>query len=167
MSQNIPTHSNGTFTVSSGTLTCASATAGATSIVASATGCSGTLAKGSIITIADTPGVYVVTADCTASSNSITIPIYPALKANVSSKEVTIKASHIANLAFHRNAFALVTRPLQAPLGAGRAEVINYNGLSVRAVYDYDINSKKDIISLDILCGVKTLTPELAVRFCG
>jgi len=167
MSQNIPIHSNGTFAVTSGTLTCASASAGATSITASATGCSGQLNKGSIVTIADTPGVYVVTADCTASSNSITIPIYPALAASVASKTVTIKAGHIANLAFHRNAFALVTRPLQVPLGAGRAEVINYNGLSVRAVYSYDINSKKDVISLDLLCGVKTLTPEMAVRLCG
>ncbi|MDA8186652.1 MAG: hypothetical protein M0T85_00730 [Dehalococcoidales bacterium] len=166
MSQNVKTHSNGTFAVTSGTLT-ATVTAGATQVTASATACSGTLAKGSIITIQDVPGTYVSTADATAASNSITIPVYPALAASGSSKTVTIKAGHIANVAFHRNAFALVTRPLQAPLGAGRAEAINYNGLAVRAVYSYDINSKKDIISLDLLSGVKTLTPELAVRFCG
>jgi len=166
MSQNVKTHSNGTFAVTSGTLT-ATVTVGATQVTASATTCSGTLAKGSIITIADVPGTYVSTADATAASNSITIPVYPAIAASGSSKTVTIKSGHIANLAFHRNAFALVTRPLQAPVGAARAEVINYNGLAVRAVYSYDISSKKDIISLDLLCGVKTLTPELAVRFCG
>jgi hypothetical protein len=164
MDQNVVSHNNGTFAVSSGTLTVASASAGATSITASATACSGTLKKGTLLTIADTPGQYVVTADCTAASNSITIPIYPALQASVTSKAVTIVSNHYANLAFHKNAFAFVTRPLALPLGAANAEVINYNGLAVRAVYDYDINAKKDIISLDILCGVKTLDPNLAVR---
>ena len=164
MDQNVVSHSNGTFAVSSGTLTIASANAGATSVTASATACAGTLKKGSLLTIADIPGQYVVTADCTAASNSITIPIYPALQAAVTSKAVTIVSNHYANLAFHKNAFALVTRPLALPLGAANAEVINYNGFAVRAVYDYDINAKKDIISLDILCGVKTLDTNLAVR---
>lgn len=167
MDQNIASHTKGTLTASTGTLTIASASAGATSVTISATACSGTLKKGDIITIADTPGSYVVTGDATAASNAITVNIYPALAAAVSSKAVTIVSSHAANLAFHRNAFALVTRPLELPMGAARAEVINYRGLSVRAVYGYDMSTKKDIVSLDILCGVKTLTPELAVRFVG
>lgn len=164
MDQNVALHNNGTFAVSSGTLTVASASAGATSITASATSCSGTLNKGTLLTIADTPGQYVVTANCTASSDSITIPIYPALQASVTSKAVTIIDNHYANLAFNNNAFALVTRPLALPINNPNAEIVNYKGFGIRVVYDYDITTKKNIVSFDILCGVKTLNPQLAVR---
>lgn len=167
MDQNIASHTKGTLAASTGALAIASADAGDTTVTIAATACSGTLKKGDIITIADIAGSYVVTADATAASNSIEVDIYPGLAAAVSSKAVTVKASHVANLAFHKNAFALVTRPLEIPMGAAKAEVINYRGLSVRAVYGYDMTYKKDIVSLDILCGVKTLTPELAVRFLG
>jgi hypothetical protein len=73
----------------------------------------------------------------------------------------------VANLAFHKNAFALVTRPLAAPGGAAKAESLSFEGISCRVVYDYNMNTKADTISIDFLCGVKTLTPELAVRFNG
>lgn len=167
MDQNIKTHTKGTLAASSGALAIASADAGATQVVIAATACSGTLKKGDLITIADTAGVYVVTEDATAASNAITAKIYPALAAGVSGKAVTIKESHTANLAFHKNAFALVTRPLATPLGAARAETISFNGISCRVVYAYDKDKKQDTVSIDFLCGVKTLTPELAVRFLG
>lgn len=167
MDQNVASHTKGTLAASSGSLAIASAAAGDTTVTIAATACSGTLKKGDIITIADTAGSYVVTGNATAASNSIVVGIYPGLASSVTSKAVTIKDSHVANLAFHKNAFALVTRPLELPMGAVKAEVINYRGLSVRAVYGYDMTYKRDLISLDILCGVKTLTKELAVRFLG
>lgn len=43
----------------------------------------------------------------------------------------------IQNLAFHKNAFALVTRPLALPNGAAKAEVVNYDGFGLRVVYGY------------------------------
>jgi len=80
---------------------------------------------------------------------------------------VTVLADHTANMAFHRNALALVTRPLAPPLGAARAEVLSWNGISVRVVYAYDSASKVDTISLDLLCGAKVIYPELACRLLG
>lgn len=64
---------------------------------------------------------------------------------------------------FHRTAFAFVSRPLPVPMGGARGEVVNYNGLSIRAVYDYDSTYKQDLISLDLLCGVTTID---ATRAC-
>jgi len=52
-------------------------------------------------------------------------------------------------------------------MGAARVETVSWNGISMRAVYDYDRNLKSDVISLDCLWGVKTLTPELACRAWG
>lgn len=72
--------------------------------------------------------------------------------------------ANIEGVAFHKNAFALVTRPLALPNGAGKAAIVNYDGLGLRVVYDYDINTKTDVISIDILCGVATLDEKLAAK---
>ncbi|MEV1167345.1 P22 phage major capsid protein family protein [Nonomuraea sp. NPDC049784] len=70
---------------------------------------------------------------------------------------------HEVGVAFHRTAFALVTRPLVLPQGAANAHVESYRGFGLRVVMDYDIKAKQDIVSIDTLYGVKTLDPERAV----
>lgn len=80
---------------------------------------------------------------------------------------LTVKASHAANLAFHKNAFALVMCPLELPDSAGFKARESYNGMSVRVVKDYDIDADEEIIRLDILYGTKAVDPRLAVRLLG
>lgn len=70
----------------------------------------------------------------------------------------------VAGMAFHKNAFALVTRPLALPNGASKAAIVDYDGLGLRVVYDYDITNKTDVVSIDMLCGVKTLDKNLASK---
>ena len=71
------------------------------------------------------------------------------------------------NLCFHKNAFALVTVPLEIPEGASFRDRVTMNGLSVRVVKDYDIAEDVEIIRLDILYGVKAIYPDLACRLTG
>ena len=71
------------------------------------------------------------------------------------------------NFAFHRNAIALVTRPMELPrqgIGAAAANV-NYNGLSVRVVLTYDGKAQGTRVTLDILAGIKTLDLNLGAVF--
>lgn len=70
-------------------------------------------------------------------------------------------------MAFHKNAFALVTRPLALPQGAANAAIVDYDGFGLRVVYGYDMNSKTDTISIDMVCGVKTLDAKLASVIVG
>ena len=70
--------------------------------------------------------------------------------------------ANVDAVAFHKNAFALVTRPLALPSGAAKSAIVNYDGFGLRVVYDYDINTKTDTVSIDMLCGVKTLDADLA-----
>ena len=79
-------------------------------------------------------------------------------------QNVIEKSGVIQNLAFHKNAFALVTRPLALPSGAAKAAIVNYDGFGLRVVYGYDMTKKTDIVSIDMLCGVKTLNKDLAVK---
>ena len=65
------------------------------------------------------------------------------------------------SIAFHKNAMALVTRPLALPQGAAKAAIVNYDGFGLRVVYGYDMNTKTDTISIDMLCGVKLLDNKL------
>ena len=70
--------------------------------------------------------------------------------------------NYVPSLAFHKNAFALVTRALALPQGAAHAAIVNYDGFALRVVYGYDMQKKTDTVSIDMLCGVKTLDKTLA-----
>jgi hypothetical protein len=71
------------------------------------------------------------------------------------------------NIGFHKNAFALVTCPLDMPDGASFKARESYNGLSMRVIKDYDFTTDSDRIRLDILYGVKAIYPDLACRLAG
>lgn len=171
MDQNIKAHTAGTLSAGAGNeiLINGAVSAGKTQAVFDASSLTGNLKKGDLFTVEDAPGVYTVTEDATAESNEIVVKFYPAAPTGGfgDNKKVTLIGAHTANLAFHRNAFALVTRPLELPAGAANAAIVSYDGYVLRVVMDYDISKKKDVVSIDMLCGVKTLTPELACRLVG
>lgn len=79
----------------------------------------------------------------------------------------TASTAYPQNLGFHKNAFALVTVPLEMPDGASFKARESHNGLSVRVVKDYDITNDTDIIRLDVLYGKKAIYPDLAARLWG
>jgi hypothetical protein len=73
------------------------------------------------------------------------------------------------NLAFHRNALALVSRPLALPntaLGV-RSSVGVYNDVAMRVSMQYDITSQGTIVTLDLLCGVALLDANLGCVLLG
>jgi hypothetical protein len=107
--------------------------------------------------------LYRFTEAVTAVSNAkASVAVSPAFPSGVSATSVRILRES-SSLGFHKNAFAFVIRPLDLPMGAARASVVNGEGLSVRVVYGYDQNSKTDTISFDVLYGIAALRPELAV----
>ncbi len=131
---------------------------------------------------------FVVTADVSGNSNtsvatagSVTVYIQPDMISTGPYKTInalpagaaiayfyeTNNKNYPMNLAFHKNAFALVFVPLQKPDGVAFADTITDDGYSIRVVKDYDIDNDLEVIRMDILYGVKTIYPELAVRIAG
>ena len=167
--QNVATHTAGTLSAGTGKIKPKAATTkGATTITVGATTLTGSVIVGDVVVVLDK--TYTVTAAATAENNEITFNITPALMDDITtSTEITVTAGHVANLAFHKNAFALVTRPLALPKGLSSEQkaIVNYDGFGLRVIYDYNSQFKKDVISIDMLCGVKTLNPELACRLLG
>lgn len=85
--------------------------------------------------------------------------IAPSAVSGASSTEVGI--------AFHQTALALAFRPLALPRGAQNAAIANYKGFGLRVVYDYDIDQKQDVVSIDCLYGTKVIDPNRAVLIKG
>ncbi|SLN31824.1 P22 phage major capsid protein family protein [Oceanibacterium hippocampi] len=166
MSQNVKSHASGT---AAGSLAVNGAvTAGATSLDIDGGSGSQTLKAGDLLSFDGIEGSFVVTADKTASSGAwSSVAMSPALPALDHGTSVSLVASHVANLAFHRNAFMLAVVPLSLPKGAGMAEYVNFRGLGIRVVYDYDKDAKSDVVSLDLLAGARCQDPRLAVRVLG
>ena len=73
------------------------------------------------------------------------------------------------NLAFHRDALALVSRPLALPdtaLGV-RTAVGAYNDVAMRVAMQYNISSQGTVVTLDLLCGVQVLDENLGCLLLG
>jgi hypothetical protein len=72
------------------------------------------------------------------------------------------------NLAFHRDALALVTRPLALPRAAGvSSAVANYNDVAMRVTMAYDITTQGTIVTMDLLAGVALLDVNLGCVLLG
>lgn len=127
---------------------------------------------------------FVVTTAATASSNATDITFYPAMIWTGAFKNVdvvgvtdlnnqnvvfsgTASTSYKQNLAFHKNAFALVSVPLERPPGAVEVARQTYKGTSVRVIPVYDGVNDESAWRLDVLYGVKAIDPRLATRLSG
>lgn len=174
MSQAVVYHESGTLSEATEVLKISNKTAGsAHTIELTASLASGTpsisgkeLCRGDLLQTDDYD--LLVTADCTATSaTKIVVPVdarsYAAAKVG---DVVHVVGGHEANLVFQKEAFAFATRPLITPAGV-ESYTINHNGISLRVVRGYDQKYKKDLLSMDILYGYKTIRPELAVRYLG
>jgi len=108
--------------------------------------------------------LYRFTEDVTLSGSALaSVAVSPAFPASISATVCKVVRNG-SSLGFHRDACAFVTRPLELPQGAARAYVASADGFSVRVVFDYNPTYKYDVISFDVLYGVKMLRSTLAVR---
>ena len=170
MSQGIKTHSGGALTPGGTGATglqvkTTISTASDEVVLESNASASGTLTgsvkAGDIVTI--NGKTYVVMTDATAASNKITVKINEKITATAADPAALSVAGGGQNLVFHENAFAFVTRPLAAPAGV-ESYTTSYNGITLRVVRGYNMQYKKEMLSMDVLYGYKTMYPELAVR---
>lgn len=186
----LPVHTNGTAVATAGDINGAGQTG--STLAVDQFGANATITAGSVFTIAGVNAVhpetkqslgylqqFVVTADTTADGSGViaSLPISPAIVAtgpfqNVSGTPadgatITItaaaSASYGMSFAFHPDAFAFATADLDLPpnVEASRQQM---DGLSLRALRDYDVVNDQSIIRIDALYGYTALYPQLAVK---
>lgn len=128
---------------------------------------------------------FTVISTANATGNGVDVTFYPAMiwsgafqTVSVTSGVTSLNNKTVApvgsdstgyrqNMAFHRNAFALVSVPLVRPPGAVDVSRQTYKGLSVRVIPVYDGVSDESAFRLDVLYGVKAIDPRLATRLSG
>ena len=171
MDQNVKKHVAGT--AQSVSALAVNGVVGAGAMVMAADGGSDaeTFKVGDVFSVAGVEGTFTVTEDVTAASGAFTAVKFtpPAPEGGFADNAaITVKASHTANLAFVREAIALAVVPLEIPQGAnGNAAYVSMNGMGIRVVYGYNMSTKTDTISFDLLVGAKVIDPRLGVRFLG
>jgi len=112
---------------------------------------------------------YTVDGDATMALSAGTITILEGLKTEVADGAAVSTPYAVSDnffprgAMFHPRAFAFVSVPLEIPPGAEGA-TITANGYSIRIVRDYEITSKKSIISLDTLVGSRVVDGSLGAK---
>lgn len=164
----VPNHTAGT---ASGATTDSTGYAlGATSVTLASAG-TGSILVGDIITFAGDDQTYTVTEGDASVAGGGDISFYPGLKVAITTAPtaITLKASHAVNLAFHRDAFAFVMRPLESTdFGLGnivRSMTDPVSGVSLRL--EVSRQYKQTAWTFDALWGAKLVRPEYAVRIAG
>lgn len=168
--QLIPTHTKGTAT---SITTAVDTAAGSATIILKVASGTGTLVEGDIITIAGQSQTYVVTAGKTLDTTGVIVPIAPNLVAAVDGDPtpvaITLKASHIANLAIHRDAIAFASRPfknVEPGLGSITETAVDPDsGLTLRL--EITREHKQTKYAYDILYGAAVVRRELGCRVAG
>jgi|TARA_Y100000310_G_scaffold160700_1_gene160544 hypothetical protein len=172
MSQNVQTHTTGTIV--------SAQVASTTAIGVSALGINGltaggTLVLGDVFTIAGDSQTYTInTAGTTTLVSTVAqnLSIDPPLKVIASATSVIqVKATHVVNLAFNRQAFAYVTRPIADAVGAltggnpSSTLTDNLTGLTMRL--EVVRQHKQNAFQFDMLYGANLVRPEFATRIAG
>ena len=178
----VPTHTAGTCKTLTGTLTASDHDAGTKTITTITSNNSSddgkTIVPGDIVVFSGDTQTYVVCGSSTytlsGGSGTQTISslvIYPGLKVATSTSTMTVQASHVVNMAFHRDAFAFATRPLldvsqDYSLGSRLLSMQDpVTGLVLRL--EVSRQHKQTVWEFDILWGSDLVRPELATRIIG
>ncbi len=153
-----------------------------------------TIKKGSVFTISGVYAVhpitketlpflqqFTVTADVTESaSNQVIVAISPTIYSSASGSLQNVSAlpadeatvtfvgsastAYTQSLAYHKNAFRMVSVPLVMPSNTEMAMQKTVDGITVAVVRDFDIMTRKMITRLDFLGGLCADRPEWACR---
>lgn len=172
----VPTHTAGTITTGLIAKASTAQAAGLETIVATTAASTGAcaLVVGDIISINGHSQTYAVTAAATQASaaSDVSISISPPLQtALVGSEAITVKASHVVNMAFHRDAFAFAMRPMAAGMidGSLGNKIMSMQDPQTGIVLRLEVSRqyKQTVWEFDILYGAKLVRPELACRIAG
>lgn len=128
---------------------------------------------------------FVATADVSSDgAGNATIPISPAIVTTGPFQNVTVAPTtgnalviqgaantvSARGLAFHSDAFTFACADLPLPGGVDQADRISDShnlNLSLRVIRDYDINTDRTPLRLDLLGGWAVLYPQMAVRIAS
>ncbi|WP_372785024.1 P22 phage major capsid protein family protein [Phenylobacterium sp.] len=147
-------------------------------------------AQGDVFTVAGVFRVHPETKQSTGILQQFTVgsgasttsfPISPAIVTTGAAQNVsgspasaavvtfagTASTNYGISMAYQKGAFAFASADMVMPRGVDFAAREAFDGVSMRIVRQYDINSDKFPCRLDVLYGFKTIRPQLACRLAN
>ena len=131
-------------------------------------------AEGDVFTIAGDSQTYVVVSSTALAGTDSDVTFEPGLKVAIPAADgneaVTFKATHVANMAFDKRAFALASRPLAPAGGFTGGNIIQsmmdpVTGLGLNL--EISRQHMQNVWVFSILFGTKCIRPEFACRIAG
>jgi hypothetical protein len=171
MDQNVSTFTPGTGWVTGFAVSTTTGVAAASTLHVLNATASGTIKIGDVFTLGSDSKQYVVTANTTVSATvGVDITVYPPLSAAVSlgTTLAVVGTAYTVNLAFHRDAWAFASRPLQSVFQAGnifQSPTDPISGIALRL--ELSRQYKQETLSFDVLYGANVIRPQLAVKMLG
>lgn len=107
---------------------------------------------------------FTISPPIITSGSYKTCSAAPANNAAITVLTGTGGSSYRHNLMFHPNAITVGMAPLDVPVDGATSSVQSYDGISIAATRQFDIDSYLTKYRFDILFGVKYQNPDFAVR---
>jgi hypothetical protein len=173
--QQIPTHVSGSITGILAAQASTSQPVGTTAVIATTAASTGAVAllTGDIITFSGDSTQYVLTGNATqaTAASNVTLNIFPAKAVALAGGEtITVKATHVTNLAFHQQAFAFASRPLTNDNLSQDPDLTMMvpdpvSGLTMRMIIREEFHRTR--VAYDVLWGAAPVRPLLPCRIAG
>jgi hypothetical protein len=120
--------------------------------------------SGSDQTMTGTTGALTISPAITPTGATQNVNASPATGAAITIVSGAAAGTYQQDIAFHKDAFTFATADLIMPKGIDFAAREVMDGISMRIVRQYDINSDSLPCRLDVFYGYKTIRPQLACR---
>lgn len=193
-SQNCPVHTCGSRTNTT-PIVGTNSVEGASTLSVTGAGAGVTYLEGDVFTISAVNAVnpdnkrntgslmqFVITETCTADGGgAVTLKFSPAVYASGAKQNVvalplqnasivnvgTASTAYPMNLAFHPEFATFATAKLEMPSDVNFKAQEVMDGISLRILRNYDINSASYPCRIDVLCGIAVVRPSMACRIIG
>lgn len=119
---------------------------------------------GQLVAFGTAAALYTIVGTPTTTSILLDRPLDAAISDD---DAVCIGPPGDYNFAFHRDAIALVIRPLAMPRVSAIAGSATYKNLSMRTVITYEGRGQGHLVTLDMLAGIKVLDTDLGAVLLG
>jgi len=124
---------------------------------------------------------FVVQADVNETAGAANVSISPPIittgpyqtvsAAPANNADVTPKGSagvsYPQNIFCHKDAISMATLPLVMPDGVSFKSQRSYKGMNLRVLKDYDINTDREVIRVDMMYALDNVAPHLGGRLWG
>ena len=107
---------------------------------------------------------FVAQPIASAANTAQTVMLSVPLKANANAQDPITSSAYTQGFVAQKSCAAIAIVAPEPSAGAN-SEVSQHRGISIRATTDFDKGTLGDVLTLDVLCGMRVVSPEACAIF--